>query len=60
MIYFQDYHGWSLGVLNMLFRGIYRVLRARIGITPTLLWVGQPGCSRCLLKKAEMLDARAQ
>ncbi|CAN6972746.1 unnamed protein product [Brassica rapa subsp. trilocularis] len=40
--------------------GIYRVLRARIGITPTLLWLGQPGFSRCLLKKAEMLDARAQ
>ena len=45
----------------MLFQGgIYRVLRARIGITPTLLWLGQPGCSFCLLKKAEMLDARAQ
>ncbi|CAN7094804.1 unnamed protein product [Brassica rapa subsp. narinosa] len=53
---------WSiLGVLNMLFQGgIYRVLHARIGITPTLLWLVQPGCSRCLLKKAEMLDTRAQ
>ncbi|KAG5385948.1 hypothetical protein IGI04_037418 [Brassica rapa subsp. trilocularis] len=29
-------------------------------ITPTLLWLVQPGCSRCLLKKAEMLDTRAQ
>ncbi|CAF2047078.1 unnamed protein product [Brassica napus] len=56
-----DYYGWSLGVLNMLFQGgIYRVLHARIGITPTLLWLVQPGCSRCLLKKAEMLDTRAQ
>ncbi|CAN6803677.1 hypothetical protein Bca52824_085118 [Brassica carinata] len=61
MTYFQDYYGWNLGVMNMLFQGgIYRVLRARIGITPTLLWLGQPGCSFCLLKKAEMLDARAQ
>ncbi|CAF2075622.1 hypothetical protein Bca4012_089611 [Brassica carinata] len=50
-----------LGVLNMLFQGgIYRVLRARIGITPTLLWLVQPGCSRCLLKKVEILDTRAQ
>ncbi|CDY65050.1 BnaC01g43260D [Brassica napus] len=45
----------------MLFQGgIYRVLRARIGITPTLLWLVQPGCSRCLLKKVEILDTRAQ
>ncbi|CAN6897533.1 unnamed protein product [Brassica oleracea] len=58
---YWNYYGWSLGVLNMLFQGgIYIVLRARIGITPTSLWLVQPGCSRCLLKKAEMLDTRAQ
>ncbi|KAL0713610.1 hypothetical protein Bca4012_020590 [Brassica carinata] len=38
----------------------HKVLRARLGITSTLLLLVQPGCSRCLLKKAEMLDARAQ
>ncbi|WZZ17307.1 hypothetical protein YC2023_110396 [Brassica napus] len=48
-----------LHILTLATGGIYRVLHARIGITPTLLWLVQPGCSRCLLKKAEMLDTRA-